>query len=147
MTQDPFITRMMAETFESEDAVVRISSLHPEQDFRLRRGLAKLPVMAFEGSWIAPAFAQFHIHGHTIDLPIGHTPLQGWSHAHGEVLQHHAFLQVCGTLVGMDFTHLFVVQSEDEKPWLVFWNEEEERVDVEQLRSLFSSSEEFKKAA
>jgi hypothetical protein len=47
----------------------------------------------------------------------------------------------------MKFTHLFVMQSEDEKPWLIFWNNEEERVDVEQLRSLFSSSEEFKKAA
>jgi hypothetical protein len=147
MTQDPFITRMMAETFESEDAVARVSSSHPEQDFRLRRGLAKLPVMAFEGTWVATAFAQFHIHNHTLDLPLGHSPLHGWSSSRGEVLQHHAFLQACGSIVNMKFTHLFVMQSEDDKPWLIFWNEEEERVDVEQLRSLFISSEEFKKAA
>lgn len=147
MTQDPFITRMMAETFESEDAVARVSSSHPEQDFRLRRGLAKLPVMAFEGSWTSYAFAQFHIHGHTLDLPMGHSPLQGWTHSNGDVVHGHAFLQVCGSIVNMKFTHLFVMQSEDEKPWLIFWNNEEERVDVEQLRSLFSSSEEFKKAA
>jgi|GEM_PF-2113935 len=147
MNQDPFITRMMAETFESEDTVSRVSSSHPEQDFRLRRGLAKLPVMAFEGCWKSFAFAQFHIHGHTFDLPMGHSPMQGWTHAKGEVVYGHAFLQVCGTLLNMKLTHLFAMQSEDDRPWLIFWNEDEETIDVEQLRSLFSSSEEFKKAA
>lgn len=147
MTQDPFITRMMAETFEAEDAVSRVSSSHPEQDFRLRRGLAKLPVMSFEGSWTTFALARFQLHGHTLDLPMGHSPMQGWTHAEGEVVHGHAFLQICESLLNAKFTHLFVMQSEDDRPWLIFWNEEEECVDVGQLRSLFRSSEEFNKAA
>lgn len=147
MTQDPFINRMMAETFEAEDSTARVRSSHPEQDFRLRRGLAKLPVQAFEGAWITPGLAHFSLHGHSIDLPMGHGPVVGWSKTEGEVIEHHAFLKVCGTLLDTQFSHVYVIQSEDEKPWLVFWDAREEQVDEWKLRELFRTAEEFSKAA
>ncbi len=147
MTHDTFITRMMAETFENEDTVVRSRSTHPDQDFRLRRGLSKLPVISFEGSWMTPGLAHFSFHGTLIDLPAGHDPVVGWSRSDGAITDEHALLQVCGELLGAEFSHMFVMQSEDNKPWLVFWNAKEEVVDVMKLRELFRSEESFSKAA
>ena len=147
MSQDTFITRMMAETFESDDTVARSRSIHPDQDFRLRRGLSKLPVMSFEGSWITPGLAHFSFHGTVIDLPVGHGPVVGWSTNDGAILEKHAFLQVFGELLRAEFSHAFVMQSEDEKPWLVFWNAKDDVVDVSKLRELFRTEEVTLKAA
>ena len=147
MSQDTFITRMMADTFESDDTVARSRSTHPEQDFRLRRGLSKLPVMSFEGSWIAPGLARFSFHGTMIDLPSGHGPVLGWSMSDGAIAEKHALIQACGQLIGAEFSHVFVMQSDDEKPWLVFWNAKEDVVDVLKLRDLFRTEESFSRAA
>lgn len=147
MSQDSFITRMMAETFESEVTFSRSRSLHPDQDFRLRRGLSKLPVMSFEGSWLTPGLAQFSLLGTVIELPAGHAPVVGWSSSDGAIIEKHALLDVCGVILGTEFSHMFVMQSEDERPWLVFWNENVEVVDVLQLRELFRYEQAFSQAA
>jgi hypothetical protein len=147
MSQDTFITRMMAETFENDDTVVRSRSIHPDQDFRLRRGLSKLPVISFEGSWIAPGLARFSFHGTMIDLPSGHRPVLGWSMSDGAIAEKHALIQACGQLLGTEFSHVFVMQSEDEKPWLIFWNAKDDVVDVVKLRELFRTKDLISKAA
>ena len=147
MGQDSFITRMMAETFVSDDTVARSRSIHPDQDFRLRSGLSKLPVMYFEGSWLTPGLAHFSLHGTVIDLPVGHRPVLGWSKTDGEITVRHPLLQVCARLLGAEFSHVFVIQSEDERPWLVFWNAKDGMVDGGKLRELFTTVEEISKAA
>jgi hypothetical protein len=138
MSQDTFISRMMAETFESDDTVARSRSAHPEQDFRLRRGLAKLPVAAFEGRWLGPGLAQFSFHGTVLDLPMGHQPFMGWASSEGLVTDRHPLIGVCSKLLGKEFSHVFAMQSEDDKPWLILWNSQEEMVDVAKVRKLFT---------
>jgi hypothetical protein len=104
-------------------------------------------VISFEGSWITPGLAHFSFHGTLIDLPAGHDPVVGWSRSDGALTDKHALLQVCGELLGAEFSHVFVMQSEDEKPWLIFWNAIDDVVDVDKLRELFKTEDLISKAA
>jgi len=146
MGQDEVISRMMADTYEEEGNLAPLLT-NSDIDFQLRRGLARLPVNAFRGHWIMRGLAQFSLHGATIDLPMGHFPVSGWGEHGGVISCDEAFTQACSTLLNLPLTHVYVVQQNDQTPWLVFWNETDEDIELARLQKLFFATERFTKAA
>ena len=136
MSQDTLITLLMEKTYQVEHDVVRPSGLTHEGEFSLRRGLASQPVKAMEGVWTRPGFACFNMNGVSLELPMGHGPVRGWSREEGQVESDLAFLAASSQLLGEKFDRVLVIQSSGEKPWLVYWNSVE-RVDEGKLRELF----------
>ena len=147
MSQDTFISLLLEKTFEPEHEVIKPQGLSRDSEFRLRRGLAARPVKGFEGEWLMPGLARFSFGHELVDLPLNHAPVRGWSELQGALVSDRAFLLACSSLLKERFNRVLVIQSESQKPWLVFWNAQEHQVDVTQLRQLFAVATEQKKAS
>lgn len=127
MANDQFITLMMDETLNSNP------SNHTGDDFHLRRELSRMGIKYFVGDWTLPQIARFSTRGSALDLPFDHKILMGSASR--------PLIQALSAWTGESFSDVLFLTSEDQRPWILMWNDKDQAVNLKQLRYLFKTKQ------
>jgi hypothetical protein len=127
MANDQFISRMMDETLKASP------SNHTGDDFHLRRELSRMGIKYFVGDWTLPQIARFSTNGSALDLPFDNKLLGGSANR--------PLVQALSTWTGESFSEVIFLTSEDQRPWILMWNDKDQKVNLKEIRYLFQTKQ------